>query len=709
MHVAPDLTSCDREPIHTPGAIQPHGLLLVASADDLTVTGGAGDIEARLARDWFGQPLSRLLGQDVAAQLAAMPAGVKSVALAGQVRGAQGAFDALAHRDGPLILVELEPAPATRQTAMALLWELDQIARGFESAASIADLCQRAVAATRDITGFDRVMAYRFLDDGAGEVIAEAHAPGWGGFLGHRFPAGDIPRQARALYVRNRARLIADVGYVPAPLRPDRWSGLDLSDVGLRSVSPAHLQYLRNMGVGASASFSVVRDGALWGLVACHHAGPRHPPREIMAAATAVANALGRQLAARESEAAYARRLRLRGVVDDLLGHFHDDRPLAAVMEGLGESLRAAFDADGFVFVDGGRVRLWGVGPRGAALQALAAWTLRQTRREPLAMRSLGDHYPPARAWPQLASGLMAAPLAREGRALIWLRVEQVEEVRWAGDPASFHAASPDLPLTPRRSFATWAESVGGLSRPWTAEAADAARRLARGIDDARFHRRLRLLNRELHETVEERNALLAQQELMMREVDHRVQNSLQMVNAYLRFQAREAGQGAVADILAEAQARIAAVGLLHRRLYRADRSQAIELGAYLTELLDDLRAALGPEWAGMLRARIADMLVDAGRAVQVGVVMTELVINASKYAYGGAPGPVEVTLERVGDRFRLTVADHGEGGAGGGAPQGGGFGGRLIAGTAQRLRGVLERTDNGPGVRATLTAAIND
>lgn len=708
MSVTPDLVSCDKEPIHIPGAIQPHGLLLIASAQTLEVVGGAGAIESRLAREWKGAALDAVLGQDVRSQIARLPSGVQSVALKEPVRGLDECFDALVHCAGNQILVELEPAPDDPMRAVVLLSDLDRIRREFEEAEDLRDLCHRTAVAVRSITGFERVMVYRFHDDASGHVFAEDCDPSTSGFLHHHFPASDIPRQARALYVRNRARAIPDVEYVPAPLQPVELSDVDLSDVGLRSVSRVHLEYLRNMGVRASASFSIVRDDTLWGLIACHSAKPLYLTRETMMAATAVAGALSREVVAREEQAAYALRLRLRGEVDELLVAFRGDRPLLETVGDMAERLRRLLDADGFVYVDGDTVHLWGAGPQLEALRPLAAWAAQQARSAPFATRRLSEHYPQAADWPNKTSGLLALTLSHERQALLWLRVEQVEEVRWAGDPSKLHEASPDLPLRPRRSFETWVQSVQGLARPWGQEAIDGGRRLARGIDDALFHRRLRLLNRELQATVEERDALLAQQELLMREVDHRVQNSLQMVSSYLMLQAREVGPGEVADRLAEAQARLAAVGLVHRRLYRADHPQTIDLGDYLGELVTDLRTALGGEWSTMLRAQLGAMLVTTDRAVAVGLIMTELVINASKYAYEGVPGPIEIKLAKLGERFRLTVADRGRGASKDAPSKGSGFGRRMLAGTVQRLKGTLEQVDNAPGLRVIVTAQID-
>lgn len=706
-HTTFDLSACDREPIHIPGSIQPHGLLLVADEATLAVVAGAGAIEARLAERWLGRPLSDLLGQDVGEQFRRSMTGEPPLVLEALVEGRSERFEAVCHRSGGYLLVELDPAGERLLGGSQTLAELDAAVRGFERAAGLPALCERAAIVFRNLSGFDRVMIYRFLDDEAGRVVAEDLAPGTESFLNHHFPAGDIPRQARALYVRNLARAIPDVGYTPAPLRPEGFGGLDLSDVGLRSISPIHVQYLRNMGVGASASFSIVRDGVLWGLVVCHHPSALRLSREQAITGTALVNALARQIRAKEQAADYEAQLRLRTTVDELADHFSDDRNPRDVLADMSGSLRRLLGADGFAFFADGTIRLYGSGPGERELLPLATRALEGGSRQPVVTRRLSDVHPPAAAWPQLASGMVLVPLPQHDQALIWLRVEEPEEVRWAGNPHTAEGDEPGKALTPRGSFATWIETVRGRSRNWSLEEVDAARRLARLFADAQTNRRIRRLNVELQETLAERDELLKEKDLLMREVDHRVQNSLQMIRAFLSMQAREAGPGTVADQLTEAQARLSAVSLVHRRLYRSEQRDTIELGQYLGELIGDLRSALGPEWGPMIEAELAPVLLPVDRAMPIGLVMTELIINASKYAYDGQPGPVLVQLSRHAGTLRLSVKDEGRGREA--TPRSdSGFGGRLVAATVARLRGALEHEDRASGLKVTVSAPID-
>ena len=198
---APELTECDREPIHIPGAIQPHGLLLIADPETLRVLAGAGALEEVFGTDWLGAPLQQLLAQDVAARLDNPIAGP-----GGTIRGTplivdDRAYDVAIHRGADQVIVELEPTGTEPLLAGDILSWMDVIAAGFERASNLQMLCARAATAFRALTGFDRVMVYRFLDDEAGRVVGEDRDPALGTFMHHHFPAADIPRQARALYV----------------------------------------------------------------------------------------------------------------------------------------------------------------------------------------------------------------------------------------------------------------------------------------------------------------------------------------------------------------------------------------------------------------------------------------------------------------------------------------------------------------------------
>ncbi len=705
MEVGLDLTACDREPIHIPGAIQPHGLLLVADAATLVIVAGAGDIEARLADDWLGRDLSALLAQDIAA-LFATDETVAGVALAGApVTGISEHFDVTLHRSADQVLVELEPVEGVPVTAAAMLGRLNAMAMTFERASNLQALCERAAVAFRQLTGFDRVMVYRFLDDEAGRVMAEDKATGLGTFLNHHFPASDIPKQARALYVRNRTRTIPTIDYAPAVLRPAGFETLDLSDVALRSVSPIHLRYLANMGVAASASISIVKDGLLWGLIACHHGSPKGLTPDIRAASATLAGGLARQIRAKEEAETYRERLRLRAAEDAVIPKLATEPAPRSIVATLRDDLRRMLDGDGFAYVEGTIVDTDGPCPGKDEILDLAAWARTRGVIEPFTTHELSALLPRAEAYRAQASGLLALPLVDEGAVLLWFRAEQIEEVEWAGNPHKAVSVDPNAVLTPRTSFESWTQAVSGRSRRWTREEIEAAHRLRRAFHDAHINQRLRLLNADLQRTLADKDALIAQKDVLMKEVNHRVQNSLQLVAAFLSLQAKSSDDAKVKEHLAEAQARLAAVALVHRRLYRDDQVESVDLSRYIEELADDMQTSLGEDWAAQMTLDLAPVLVATDRAVNIGLVLTELVINASKYAYRGDAGPIHIILEQHRNRLRLIVADQGVGKSGTRV----GFGSRMMNAIVAGLSGTIEQDDNMPGLRVILTAPIED
>ncbi len=706
-----DITACDREPIHIPGAIQPHGLLLVVDTATGDVIAGAGAIEERLAPEWLGQPLATLLGEDVARMVAHLPIGPGSVVAGVPVDGIAERFAVTAHRiGGERVLVELEAGivDAPWGTGSPLAW-LDAAVTSFERTGDLPMLFERAATTFQMLTGFDRVMLYRFLDEDAGRVVAEARGAGLPSFLHHHFPASDIPKQARALYVRNRTRCIPDVDYVPAPIRPEGFEALDLSDVALRSVSPIHVRYLKNMGVAASASISIVKDGVLWGMIACHHYSPRRLSPDLRAAAAALAGALARQIRAREEAELYRERLRLRAAEDSLLPRIIGLGDLAPAIRRLMPEMTAMLGATGFAIVDQSRVQAHGTCPPDLAILDIAGWAAIRGGGELFVTHELPSVMPDAAGIASTAAGVLALPLVDGGVTLLWFRAEQVEEVEWAGNPHKSVALTPEATLNPRTSFESWRETVRGRARRWTMEEVEAAHRLRRALHDAAQNHRLRGLNTALQRTLDDKEALLLQKDVLMKEVDHRVQNSLQLVSSFLSLQAKAADDPRVREQLTEAQARLSAVALVHRRLYRDDQIQTVDLARYLEELVGDMKQSMGRDWATMMRLDLAPVLMPTDRAINLGLVTTELIINATKYAYDGAPGPVTITLEQYGNRLRLIVADQGRGKGDEEPGHGRGFGSRMMAAMMQRLSGSIEYDDNQPGLRAIVIAPIAD
>jgi light-regulated signal transduction histidine kinase (bacteriophytochrome) len=423
-------------------------------------------------------------------------------------------------------------------------------------------------------------MIYRFLEDESGQVIAEARSNEVEPFLHHRYPASDIPQQARALYVRNPIRVIQDVGYTPLPIRGGN-GPLDLSGALLRSVSPVHIQYLKNMQVGASASVSLVRGGSLWGLIACHHRTPKPIPHEEREMCRHIATVLDQALRRLEEENSQREALRLTRRREELLPVIAAADSVSAGLQGHIDELRRLISADGIALLLDTRIVCSGVTPPEEAVFKLGQWVLDQPNDQ-LVSETLSEIYPPAAEWTASGSGVVGCVVGRTPRTLIlWFRAEEIETVNWAGNPHK--AAVPGtIPgqLSPRQSFALWSETVRGTSRIWRPAERDAARRIAFGLAEIGRQKVLADLNRQLTSEV-------ADKDLLMREMHHRVQNSLQLVTSMLQIQEGELHDEAARRQLELARDRVLSVALLHRRLWRSEDLQSINLETFFQSWLN--------------------------------------------------------------------------------------------------------------------------
>ncbi len=700
-----DQTACDREPIHIPGSIQPHGLLFVAERETGTIIGGAGAIEAFFGDDWMKRSICELLALDVLERAQQAPRA--SDIILGKQEIAGKVHDILGHITEDLILVELEPAPVSQLTPEQSLSNLDAIAQLFEASPDMASLFQTAAVAFRKLTGFDRVMIYQFTEDASGVVIAEDRNAAFPPFLHHHFPASDIPKQARSLYLRNRVRAIPQSTYEAAPIRfaDGVPRTIDLSDVALRSVSPIHLQYLRNMGVAASASVSIIKDGILWGLIACHHSTPLRMPFAIRSAAMALAGSLARQMKAKDEAENARERLRLRAHEDRLIETLRLSAPLQEVLTGAAPNLRQMMLADGFAAVSGeALIAQSGSVPDLHDLRFLIGLVLSKMRDGMYHSHQFGrlPELPPHLI--AVASGLAVLKLPlEEDLFLVWLRAEQVQIVEWAGNPHKDAASTETTPLTPRASFEAWSEEVRGIATIWNNNKIDAMNRVGRAIYESDQRQRIARLNRELEKTLAQKDELLDQKDFLMREINHRVQNSLQLVSTFLKMQMRETQDASIVQHLSDARARIAAVALVHRRLYSDNYVGTVDLARYLSELSHELFLSMGEEWRSHHRDDFAPVLMDADRAINLGLVFSELITNANKYAYGGAPGPTSAVLDHHLNTVRLIVADSG----GGKTRLTSGFGSKMLNAIIGGLGGDMEETDNNPGLKTTVTVPI--
>ena len=513
----PDLSICDREPIHIPGSIQPHGILFGLHGADLRISAVSANVAGHLGHqpgDLLDVPLSRLFDdQSVAlvAKTAAQAAGGSPRLVRVRLRDGGGPeWRAFVHTGPSGIILEAKlPQPRSDLDVLGFLETYDGSTRRLQAAGDVAAICGCLAEEVRSLTGYDRVKVYRFASDWHGEVIAESNAGNLPSYLGLHFPASDIPVQARALYTRNLERQIPNVSYTPVPLIGTGAEPIDLSQAMLRSVSPVHIEYLHNMQVDASMSVSILRQGALWGLIACHHHTSHYVPPEMRQASVLLAQLASWQLGVAEETDIVRRSVGVKAVEALLLQETTAGGDYRDALLTHSNVLLDLLDASGFALSHGGSVTTIGQTLPDEELGDLLTWLA--GKNIPLyETNNLADAYPGASGRPQ-AAGIIAVSLGGAAKNLmVWFRPEIAKTVTWGGDPKKpTEPRDGEERLNPRKSFASWTENVRGHSHPWARHETAAANGLRDMIVDIILRRssELEQLNAQLVRTNEELEA----------------------------------------------------------------------------------------------------------------------------------------------------------------------------------------------------------
>ncbi len=623
-----DLSNCDREPIQIPGSIQPHGVLLVVDRDDLSIEQTAGDTKLLLGIDperLIGNTLAHVLDGDTLAfalaQLHAPAARLAPVMRLGIVlRSGAITQDLTLSADGRTVLVEFEPARRAPSNAGDPIAQLKGLLSSLAETSSVEECCTAAAVALRVATGFDRSMVYRFEPDETGVVIAEDHESSLGPYLGLHYPASDVPKQAREMYKRNWLRAIPDVHYVPASLRPplNRRSGgaINMSHCSLRSVSPIHLEYLRNMGTAATLVMSVVCHGRLWGLLVLHHQTPHYVAAGLRVACETFAQVFSLQIEAKTLLELSMQRITARGIREAVVSQLSDVADTARELAS--RNLLRYVGATGMAVRVSGQLRSYGFVPTLDDITGLMQW-LDSVDRPVFSTACLADVYPPAAAYSDLVSGLLAIAMDRKSRDyLIWFRAEYETTIRWAGDPAKpVVVGDHGLRLTPRGSFAEWRSLHRMHAAPWSEvelEAADALR--TNLLENA-----LQAADR----TLRERETAYQRQSLLLAELDHRVRTALGKIEAMVT-------QAATTPVSLQTFAtslrhRIQAMTQTHILL-----AEGKWVGTSLRKLLEEDVAPAARERRDGVSLRGDDIFLSPLEALAMSMVFHELLSNAVKH-----------------------------------------------------------------------------
>lgn len=467
------LTNCEHEPIHIPGSIQAHGFLLAVNATTFDIKFCSGNVSSYInlsPSEVLQKNIQELVG-DTIFELLQTAASKSEISMHPHILILNNnQFSVLFHRSGNFIILECEPEFESNEPLANIYDQTSRFLGYLHQTSTLQELCEMAAKGTREITGYDRVMIYRFDKDYNGEIIAEDVRDDLEPFLGLHYPHTDIPVQARELYLKNVLRLIYDVNYEPVPIftqESNVETYLDLSHSILRSTSPIHVQYLHNMGVGATLTISLIHQGKLWGLIACHHYSPKNLSHKVRLAAQLQGHFITSQIDIRQLNAEYEISKTVNKALESLtsITLTADESDFNKIINSA--DILEICNAKGAVILYNNHIYKTGLVPSDVDILNIATKISQHSGNKGFHTDTLKVLVPDLSTLCEIISGVLYHELETEGpNCILWFRPESLSEIHWAGDPSKA-ILKDEKGLSPRNSFKLYSETVKCISKPW--------------------------------------------------------------------------------------------------------------------------------------------------------------------------------------------------------------------------------------------------
>lgn len=671
------IDNCAREPIRTPGSIQPQGFLIVIDEPAMTIVQISENLGQWLNLDTgvlLGSELDSLIknGSAFIGQLGELDEDESQPYHVGDVTFLKGdragqPVALMLHRNEGVLIAEFEPASDTASAHGKLYPLVRSFISQMREEESVNELCERSVRFIKRITGFGRVNAYRFDKDGNGVVNAELADAGYPRYLGLCFPASDIPAQARELYCANRIRIIADANYTPSAIvpaiNPKTLRPLDLSYATLRSVSPVHLQYMRNMGTSASMSISIVVDGRLWGLISCHNSTPHPVSFQTRSACELLGRVLSLQVETKEAHLRNHRMLSLRRDIVHMLGAMADHDSVFKGLKSLPETFIRFVGASGAAVVSDEECDLFGQTPPERQVRALAAWLAERGGHDIFQTNNVSLAIPQLPGLAKAVSGVLAVSISElHSNYLIWFKPEQTQVVRWAGKPEK--SIAPSGSLSPRQSFELWKQTVEGYSTAWEETELEGVTELRLAVlgivlrkaeEMAQLATELKRSNKEL--------------EAFSYSVSHDLRAPLRHIAGYAELlkdmehgNLSERGQRFLGTIGESAKF----AGTLVDNLLsfsQMGRSAMRQSEVNLTAMVEAIQREMLPDYEGRaIEWRVGELPIIIADPAFLHLAMRNLIANAIKYTRHETNAVIEITAIREAQGVVVSVRDNGVG-----------------------------------------------
>lgn len=686
------ITNCESEPIHIPGSIQPHGFLLAVKMVDYSIAFASKNCEI-----YFQLPLNEIIGKSLHQFFDKKEINVFTTQYNVDDSGMERPFvftlqgkiySTSAHKSGETVVLEMEPFTEEHNYLPELYIQTRRFAYHTERSDNLKKLCRDIADETKLITGYDRVMIYRFDKNYNGEVYAESKREDLEPFLGLYYPHTDIPAQARELYVRNPIRMIADVGYEPVPLfgleeQEDKSAiTLDLSLSFLRSVSPIHIQYMKNMGVAASFSISLIHNKKLWGLISCHHSTPKYIPYYVRLAAHLQAVFLQSQIDVRWAADEFELTKETNEKLQELSEQFIKEQPVISDASTL-ELLKNLLNADGIAIIHKGNLFTAGMVPSNEEMLLMADWFFKNIKNENFSTSRFSEEYLPAKAMSNSVVGICYQRLSLlPGNAIFWLRQEIQTIKLWGGDPnKALGLNEKNNLITPRKSFAAWSESVKYQSTEWLRPELNAAASISLVIQ-----RQLHLIDlieeeiryRSLNEKLQKANDELANMNWIS---THDLKEPLRKIQIYASI-VLEKYSNDIPDVVnsnimrmqssaAKMQRLIEALVSYASLMYDDAKFEVVDLNSVVKEVVMDLKEEI--EEKGVI-IDISTLPNVKGINFQLQQLFVNIISNSIKFASQDVPliikisstkftgNPETITGEQPREWFKISFSDNGIG-----------------------------------------------
>lgn len=649
------LTNCESEPIHVPGTIQPFGFFLAVNSETLKIDFCSTniidfwDIETKTV---LGKSLEEVIGKEECENILRHTKS-NTADQYHTLTFKSATFSTFIYSQNNLLMLEIERSPDETLSLPDLYKESNNFISYLEISSDLRELSTHVADQIRDITGYDRVMVYRFDKEYNGEVFAESLNENIESFLGLRYPHTDIPPQARALFVRNLLRMIPDVNYKPVPvmtlLEDAAHHSVDMSSGGLRSVSPIHIQYLKNMAVGASLTISLIHNQKLWGLIACHHSSPKIIAPYTRLSTKLLAHFLTSQISNREAANEYKETEKINNALNYILADLDAN---SFDYDKKNEDIYLCLNADGVSIINEGNVYMYGKTPTMQQIIDLVAWLDIQTEADYFVTTRLNGKYEEALEVKDIASGIFYHSMYKGSKnGIIWFKKENKEIISWAGDPEKAIEVSNES-LLPRKSFASWKEVVANASTDWKTWEINAAIRLATKIQNAIFlkyiiqeEKKYRLQSLVLQKANEE---LINYNYICSHDLQEPVRKIQVFSNQLLSDRSTEVEKLVILKKINESASRsskqIHDLLELAKLSNHAEAMEEINLETYINKIKTDLELSINEKNATITCDSSG---IIKGIPLQIEQLVKKLIDNALKFSKGDKP-EIHVSLDKA-------------------------------------------------------------